>query len=564
MRSLPGLRARTRSSANSCGVSCTGSPPHRDGSLLEVDPQVAELDDRLGGSVGAPQRGAQAREQLLDAERLRHVVVGARVERRDLLGLVADDGEDDHRRAAPGAQLARDVGAAAVGQHEVEHDGVGRVRGERGRAPPRPCRRSRRRSRRRAGSSAARAGSAARRRRRGRAAAHARTAAGAPRAAARGRGGRPRGRPAPRAGRRSPRRSRARSTRPRPEPTWPALPRRNGWKSASRSSAGRPGPRSTTWRRSSVAPDSARTTTPRARRRVVERVVDQVREHPLDLRGVDLDRRRLRPDLEPHAGGIRAEPGERLARRARPRATARGAARRRRPRAARGRAAARRRGRAARPRRGSSRRARAGRRASSESPGLASASADARIAVSGERRSCETARSSAVLRASLRRSASASSASASSRCARRPPRAARRATAGSGVRDGLVDRRLLVEEERRDAAQPRLDGQAPALPRRGGCSPSSSRAPSTPSTPAVSAASRPSSSSRVAAAQQVERRLGQRVRLGAAAAPRRPAARGLARPAHSRRRRSRGRPRARASSGSPAGGTCGTAAGRTS
>ena len=50
-----------------------------------------------------------------------------------------------------------------------------------------------------------------------------------------------------------------------------------------------------------------------------------------------------------------------------------------------------------------------GRRASRE--GLARPLAAARIAVSGERRSCETARSTAVLTASLRRSASASSAS---------------------------------------------------------------------------------------------------------------------------------------------------------
>ena len=41
----------------------------------------------VGSPVGprAAQRGAQAREQLVDAERLRHVVVGAGVERRHLL-----------------------------------------------------------------------------------------------------------------------------------------------------------------------------------------------------------------------------------------------------------------------------------------------------------------------------------------------------------------------------------------------------------------------------------------------------------------------------------------------
>ena len=56
------------------------------------------------GSVGPAraQGGAQPREQLVDAEWLRHVVVGACVERRDLLLLLADDGEDQHRRVGSG------------------------------------------------------------------------------------------------------------------------------------------------------------------------------------------------------------------------------------------------------------------------------------------------------------------------------------------------------------------------------------------------------------------------------------------------------------------------------
>src|SRR5215470_4526629 len=41
-------------------------------------------------------------------------------------------------------------------------------------------------------------------------------------------------------------------------------------------------------------------------------VVDQVGEHSLDLSGVDLDRWSVGPDLDPYAGSVRAEPGERL------------------------------------------------------------------------------------------------------------------------------------------------------------------------------------------------------------------------------------------------------------
>ena len=104
----------------------------RDAAVGNVDHDVADRDRRLGRGVGrAAQDGAQARCQLLAAERLRHVVVGAGVERTDLLALVADGGDDDDRHAAPLAHLAADVDAAAVRQHEVEQDGVRRAVRER-------------------------------------------------------------------------------------------------------------------------------------------------------------------------------------------------------------------------------------------------------------------------------------------------------------------------------------------------------------------------------------------------------------------------------------------------
>ncbi len=75
---------------------------------------------------------AKAGEELVDAERLRHVVVRARVERSDLLVLLTDGGEDDHRRVAPRAQLARDLGSVPVREDEVDDHGLRRVRGRRG------------------------------------------------------------------------------------------------------------------------------------------------------------------------------------------------------------------------------------------------------------------------------------------------------------------------------------------------------------------------------------------------------------------------------------------------
>ena len=143
------------------------------------------------GAVAA-KHGAQAREQLVDPDRLRDVVVGARVERRDLLALLADRREHDHRRRAPLPQLAADVDAGAVGEHEVEDHRLRRAHRRGGERALGGVGGLDLVARRRAGSCAARAGSAARRRRRARAAAasHAATG-GAARRAARARTSRP-------------------------------------------------------------------------------------------------------------------------------------------------------------------------------------------------------------------------------------------------------------------------------------------------------------------------------------------------------------------------------------
>ena len=97
--------------------------------LLEIDADRADLDHRLARRRSPPQRRTQAREQLSDRERLRDVVVGARVEGGDLLVLVADGRHDDDRRfaprrGAPGTPRCR----VPSGQQQVEDDRVGRLR----------------------------------------------------------------------------------------------------------------------------------------------------------------------------------------------------------------------------------------------------------------------------------------------------------------------------------------------------------------------------------------------------------------------------------------------------
>jgi hypothetical protein len=78
--------------------------------------------------------GAQAGEQLVHAERLGHVVVGAGVERGHLLGLLAPGGQHDDRDGGPAADAVNDVGSVHVGQAEVQDDDVRALTGHRGQA----------------------------------------------------------------------------------------------------------------------------------------------------------------------------------------------------------------------------------------------------------------------------------------------------------------------------------------------------------------------------------------------------------------------------------------------
>ena len=61
------------------------------------------MEHGLGLRLGPAEGRTQAREQLVHPERLRDVVVGTRIERGHLFGLVPDDREDQHGRIAPPA-----------------------------------------------------------------------------------------------------------------------------------------------------------------------------------------------------------------------------------------------------------------------------------------------------------------------------------------------------------------------------------------------------------------------------------------------------------------------------
>jgi hypothetical protein len=108
------LRKSVTASSNSFGA--------RDIDVERRKGQLLLLFDR----VGAPQKRVQAREQLLAAHRLDHVVVRAMLQRKDdvLLGIAHRDEEDRHRLRDIAAQPAEHLGSRDVGHLPVEHEEI--------------------------------------------------------------------------------------------------------------------------------------------------------------------------------------------------------------------------------------------------------------------------------------------------------------------------------------------------------------------------------------------------------------------------------------------------------
>ncbi len=98
---------------------------HLDGLGVEIDHEIAGLDDRLGVALGAAHDGVDARDQLVLVERLGHVVVGAEAEAADLVLDAGEPGEDQDRRLDLGdAQRAQHLVAGHVRQVQIEQDDV--------------------------------------------------------------------------------------------------------------------------------------------------------------------------------------------------------------------------------------------------------------------------------------------------------------------------------------------------------------------------------------------------------------------------------------------------------
>src|SRR5262249_52832899 len=97
-----------------------------------VDLETAEADDGgfLDLALGPTENGLDAEQELSHAEGLGHVVVGAELEADDAIDLLTARGQHhdrDRARRRVATELAADVGARAVGQHEVEDHEVGQA-----------------------------------------------------------------------------------------------------------------------------------------------------------------------------------------------------------------------------------------------------------------------------------------------------------------------------------------------------------------------------------------------------------------------------------------------------
>ena len=93
---------------------------------VELERPVVIRPSRVADRAGRPAEGdAEAGVELVDAERLGDVVVGAALERLDLLALLVAAGQDHDRRRGVAPDPPDDVEAVDVGQAEVEQHEVG-------------------------------------------------------------------------------------------------------------------------------------------------------------------------------------------------------------------------------------------------------------------------------------------------------------------------------------------------------------------------------------------------------------------------------------------------------
>ena len=90
-----------------------------------VDRDIADDEHRRGIASGSPYERAKACHELGDGERLRQIIVGAKVERLDAIVDGVERGQNQNRRTRPRLpQILQKRPAAALRHHQVEHDRI--------------------------------------------------------------------------------------------------------------------------------------------------------------------------------------------------------------------------------------------------------------------------------------------------------------------------------------------------------------------------------------------------------------------------------------------------------
>src|SRR6185312_157929 len=102
--------------------------PYPHDAAHQVDREVAAAEDRLLALLlqAMAERGADAGEQFRRAERLRHKIVGAQIERFHLVFFVRAAGQyQDRQSVVASPQRPDHLQAAYIGQAEIENDQIG-------------------------------------------------------------------------------------------------------------------------------------------------------------------------------------------------------------------------------------------------------------------------------------------------------------------------------------------------------------------------------------------------------------------------------------------------------
>jgi len=98
---------------------------HQHPGEVKLDVADAQVLGRGARPIRTSQHCPNTCHQLLGAEGLGDVVVGAELEANQLVGLVRAGGEHDDRHARVAAELSRHVQAVQPRQTEIQHDQVG-------------------------------------------------------------------------------------------------------------------------------------------------------------------------------------------------------------------------------------------------------------------------------------------------------------------------------------------------------------------------------------------------------------------------------------------------------